>query len=42
MVTLTIAVLANLGIAFAAGAISMFQEKEPRQPARWRAHRLQK
>jgi len=30
---LTIAVLANLGIALAAGAISMFQEKEPRQPA---------
>lgn len=30
---LTIAVLANLGIAVAAGAISMFQEKEPRQPA---------
>ncbi|WP_395753661.1 spermidine synthase [Prosthecobacter sp.] len=28
---LTIAVLANLGIALAAGAISMFQEKEPRQ-----------
>jgi spermidine synthase len=30
---LTIAVLANLGIALAAGAISMFQEKEPRQPS---------
>lgn len=30
---LTIAVLANLGIALAAGAISMFQEKEPRQAA---------
>lgn len=30
---LTIAVLANLGIALAAGAISMVQEKEPRQPA---------
>lgn len=30
---LTIAVLVNLGIAVAAGAISMFQEKEPRQPA---------
>lgn len=30
---LTVAVLANLGIALAAGAISMFQEKEPRQPA---------
>lgn len=29
---LTIAVLVNLGIALAAGAISMFQEKEPRQP----------
>ncbi|MDB6005120.1 MAG: spermine/spermidine synthase family protein, partial [Prosthecobacter sp.] len=29
---LTVAVLANLGIALAAGAISMFQEKEPRQP----------
>jgi len=29
---LSIAVLANLGIALAAGAISMFQEKEPRQP----------
>lgn len=29
---LTIAVLANLGIALAAGAISMFHEKEPRQP----------
>ena len=31
--TLTVAVLANLGIALAAGAISMVQEKEPRQPA---------
>ncbi|HEY1048427.1 MAG TPA: fused MFS/spermidine synthase [Prosthecobacter sp.] len=31
---LTIAVLANLGIALAAGGISMFQEKEARQPAR--------
>ena len=30
---LTVAVLANLGIALAAGAISMFQEKEPRQPS---------
>jgi spermidine synthase len=30
---LTIAVLANLAIALAAGAISMFQEKEPRQPS---------
>lgn len=30
---LTIAVLANLGIAVAAGAISMFQEKEARKPA---------
>lgn len=30
---LTIAVLVNLGIAVAAGAISMLQEKEPRQPA---------
>jgi len=30
---LTIAVLANLGIALAAGAISMFQEKEPRKPS---------
>ncbi len=29
---LTVAVLANLGIALAAGAISMFQEKEPRKP----------
>ncbi len=29
---LTIAVLANLGIALAAGAISMVQEKDPRQP----------
>ncbi|MCX6849660.1 MAG: fused MFS/spermidine synthase, partial [Verrucomicrobia bacterium] len=29
---LTIAVLANLGIALAAGAISMVQEKEPRKP----------
>jgi hypothetical protein len=31
---LTIAVLANLVIALAAGSISMFQEKEPRQPHR--------
>lgn len=31
--TLTIAVMANLGIALAAGTISMFQEKEPRQPS---------
>lgn len=30
---LTIAVLANLGLALGAGMISMFQEKEPRQPA---------
>ena len=30
---LTIAVLANLAIALAAGAISMFQEKDPRQPS---------
>lgn len=30
---LTIAVLANLAIALAAGAISMFQEKEARQPS---------
>ncbi|WP_395745519.1 fused MFS/spermidine synthase [Prosthecobacter sp.] len=30
---LTIAVLANLGIALAAGAISLVQEKETRQPA---------
>lgn len=30
---LTIAVLANLAIALAAGTISMFQEKEPRQPS---------
>ncbi|MFN0079808.1 MAG: fused MFS/spermidine synthase [Prosthecobacter sp.] len=30
--TLTIAVLANLLIALAAGTISMFQEKQPRQP----------
>lgn len=30
---LTIAVLANLAIALAAGTISMFQEKEPRKPA---------
>lgn len=31
--TLTIAVLVNLGIALAAGTISLYQEKEPRQPS---------